>query len=377
MPQTINGVGTHYYGKKDRSFRDGVCRFCGNAGRLESYETRLWFVIVFVPVIPLGRKRILDYCPRCRRHYAAGLQEWETKRQLNVSAAKDGYRTQPSPESALEAHAAMMAFHSHEEAEQFRNEILQQYPASATLAVGLASHLSQMGLYSQSTKLYERAHELSPDMPEARVGLAYRRMNEGNPEEARRLLDHLMQPGALRTFGVGPLDHLMTVLQKAGKHEEALQIARHVQSELPEVGQQHSFRKFVSKSEKAIGHADSMLPESSFSIRDLFDWRSPRYSKGARWSVALFVLLVVLLSGLVAQNAYWKNHRRLDVVSLFNKPIEISIDGGKPVTIQGIGSLTVAEGVHQVKLAGLSKRNCKSICTRATSTAGPIRRVGF
>src|ERR1700693_4704425 len=112
-------------------------------------------------------------------------------------------------------------------------------------------------------------------------------MNEGNPEEARRLLDHLMQPGALRTFGVGPLDHLMTVLQKAGKHEEALQIARHVQSELPEVSQQHSFRKFVSKSEKAIGHADSMLPESSFSIRDLFDWRSPRYSKRTRWSVAL------------------------------------------------------------------------------------------
>lgn len=63
MPTTVNGVGTHYYGRKNRAARISVCRACGRQGMLESYDTRLWFVIVFIPIIPLGRKRIIDQCP--------------------------------------------------------------------------------------------------------------------------------------------------------------------------------------------------------------------------------------------------------------------------------------------------------------------------
>jgi tetratricopeptide (TPR) repeat protein len=352
MPTTINGIGTTYYGKRNLTVRDGVCRNCGKAGRLSSYETRLWFVVVFIPVIPLQRKRILDYCPSCRRHYSVGVQQWETQRQLNVSAAKDAFRTQPSPESALAAHAAMLSFHSYDEAQQFRSEALQQFPTSATLHVGLASHLDQTGQWTQASPLYERAIELSPDLPEARVGLALRRINEGRHEEARRLLDHLMQPGALRAFAVGPLDTLMTSLQKAGRHEEALEIARHVLSELPHVGQQHVFRKFVQKSEKAVGTPDSILPESRFSFRELFDRRSTRYPKGARWAAGLGVCLILIASGLAIQNAYRQRHRRLEVISLFNKPVRVALDEAPPVEIRGTGSLPVAEGVHKVKITG-------------------------
>src|SRR6185503_4471094 len=67
MPTTYNGIGLHYYGKKNVQKRSAPCPHCGNAVELISYDTRLWFVVVFIPVIPLKRKRIVDYCPACTR----------------------------------------------------------------------------------------------------------------------------------------------------------------------------------------------------------------------------------------------------------------------------------------------------------------------
>ena len=87
MPWTVNGIGTNYFGEKNKQVRNGTCRSCGETGLLSSYDTRLWFVIFFIPVIPLGRKRITDFCGRCKRHYVAGHDQWEESKQLGVTAA--------------------------------------------------------------------------------------------------------------------------------------------------------------------------------------------------------------------------------------------------------------------------------------------------
>src|SRR4028119_1915496 len=116
MPTTYNGIGTHYYGKKNRSERTAACGFCHRVGNLQSYDTRLWFVIVFIPVIPLGRKRIIDLCPHCTRHMAADADSYEQARQLQTSGSLERFRREPSPEAALEAHGQLLAFHDHEQA---------------------------------------------------------------------------------------------------------------------------------------------------------------------------------------------------------------------------------------------------------------------
>lgn len=131
MPTTYNGIGTHYYGKKNLQKRPGTCRSCGRAGELTSYDTRLWFVIVFIPIIPLGRKRILDACPYCRRHFVAELEKWETARQLEVSGALETFRSKPTPEGAIAAHQQMLGFHQVAAAAEFQKTMLAQYPDNA------------------------------------------------------------------------------------------------------------------------------------------------------------------------------------------------------------------------------------------------------
>src|SRR4051812_44314558 len=76
MPHVYNGCGTWYYGKGNRLQYSGTCRACNRAVTLSAYDTRLWFVLVMVPIIPLARKRIIDDCPSCRRHAAMPLDDW-------------------------------------------------------------------------------------------------------------------------------------------------------------------------------------------------------------------------------------------------------------------------------------------------------------
>src|SRR3954453_6982068 len=116
MPFTYNGIGPHYYGKKNLQQRPGLCRQCGRTGNLQSYDTKLWFVVVFIPIIQLGRKHIIDSCPSCRRHYAADAHKWETSKQLETSGAMDQFPTNPTPDNPVAAHQQLLGFHQVAEA---------------------------------------------------------------------------------------------------------------------------------------------------------------------------------------------------------------------------------------------------------------------
>jgi hypothetical protein len=68
MPALYNGIGTWYHGKSN-VFRDyGQCDSCGREVILSSYDTTLYFVVIFVPLIPLGKKRVIWQCPVCKKH---------------------------------------------------------------------------------------------------------------------------------------------------------------------------------------------------------------------------------------------------------------------------------------------------------------------
>ncbi len=352
MPMTVNGIGTHYYGKRNRQTRVGVCQSCGAQTNLESYDTRLWVVFVFIPVIPLGRRRIIDQCPHCSRHFAANAQRWETSRQLGVSGAMHAYRENPSPEAALEVHASFLGFRMQEEATEFRGQALQEFPESALLCAGLAAQLRQLGLFDEATRLFEKALQLRPDLPEARVGVAITRIVAGELDQARELLDFLEEPGAGQMYNLGPLESLAHAYQRAGRHEEVLAICRHLLDEILDAGQIHDFRKFVKTSEKASGEWQSMLPKRAFSLTGLFSAKSGKYSAGQRrWAIAaVVVLLVVAGMGLVNEH-----HRRTRTVFVLNdcgSPLQLSLDGGQPVEVASMSKLDLPEGHHRAKVSG-------------------------
>ena len=360
MPITINGIGTHYYGKKNLQARTGTCAQCGRAVQLTSYDTRLWFVVFFIPIIPLGRKRILDACPACRRHFAADTDKWEAAKQLDVSGALDRYRTAPTPEQAIAVHQTLLGYHQGAQAEQFEKEMIAKFPDNAKVSAYLGFAATQLGRLGEAERHFTRALELRPDLPEARIGVAEAGLRAGRLDEARKLLDFMEKPGAAQLYSLAPLERLAIALQNSGRHQEALDLFGVLLQALPAIGQHPGFRKTVRKSEKALLRPQSLLPKAKFSWRRLLGLdrtrptvvvRGPRLtwrSLGVLGGLALLFVLVMVVA-----NESIRRHRTLYVVSGFKASATMEIQGVRTMKIPpGVTEVVLPEGDYQVRISG-------------------------
>lgn len=361
MPVTYNGVGTHYYGKKNLETRHAACQQCGRQGPLTSYDTRLWFVVFFIPIIPLGRKRIIDRCPACTRHYAIDFHKWETTRQLEISGALDKFRSNPTPETAIETHQAFINFHQSAEAAEFRQEMRRKFPENAKVHAYLGAVLEHLGQFDESASSFARALELRPDLPEARVGVAQGHIRTKRFEDARRLLDFLERPGAQQLYSLQPLETLALAMQKEGRHDEALQLFSKILEALPELGDHTGYRKNVEKSEKALRRQTSILPARKFSWKRLF--RDPTASSAAAagtqvtWRGLAWVgaIAALVLLGFIIRNEYVRRHRTLHIVNALSQPATVDIRGvGRVQVGHGTAELTLPEGRHHATISGVA-----------------------
>ena len=101
MPYTLNGVGTWYYGKRNVHRLRNVCSQCSAVGDLESYDTTLYFVVVFVPLLPLARKRVMDSCPSCGAHRVMPLAAWDKAKSEGLTGALDRLQAAPGDREAV------------------------------------------------------------------------------------------------------------------------------------------------------------------------------------------------------------------------------------------------------------------------------------
>jgi tetratricopeptide (TPR) repeat protein len=355
MPSTINGIGTRYYGQKNVQLRPAACPHCGRGVELKSYDTRLWFVVFFIPIVPLGHKRIVDQCPSCTRHYSVDAEKWETSKQLDVSGALDKYRASPTPEAAMETHQALLSYHEFEQATVFAHNMRQTFPANAAVHAYLGAALTHYGKDEEAAADYKRALELRPDLPEARTGVAVEHMRHGRLDEARKLLDFLEQPGAAQLYPLSPLEDLAYAFQKANRHTEALELFGKLIAAFPQLAQNRHFRKKIQQSEKATRSA-TILPTKKFRLADWFQRQptpngAPAFSRSGL--IVIGGIIVLVLVGSLVANVYTKHHRTLFVVSGFKEPAKVEIRGQPPVTVRsGPVEVTLPEGRHHATITG-------------------------
>ncbi len=350
MPSTVNGVGTHYYGRKNLQKRPGPCPHCGRAVELASYDTRLWFVIVFIPIIPLKRMRIIDYCSACTRHYAMEADKWETAKQLEVSGALEKFRANPTPEAAMAAHQQLLNFHQLEQAAEFRKTMREKFADNAKVHAYLGAAMEHFGQLDEAGGCYARAFALRPDLPEARVGVARVHISAGRLDDAHKLLDFLEKPGASQLYSLEPLDTLARAYQNANRHDDALAIFAGLQKELPKLPEEKWFRNLVAKSEKSAGRRESQLPKQPFSLKRLF---SSGQASTARTLLIVGILLAVVALGFVVANEFIRRHRRLHIVNGYATPANVQIQGvGNIGRIRSVESVSLAEGRYHAVISG-------------------------
>jgi hypothetical protein len=356
MPTSYNGIGTHYYGRRHPAKRQGVCPSCKRPAWLESYDTRLWFIVLFLPVIPLGRKRVIDQCSVCSRHMAMNLQRYETEREVQTAASLGAYRSSPSIESAVQSHGQLLEFHDLEHATEVRQDALKRFPTDPALREGLATQVALMGLEDEAQQLRREAEALDPQAPAVRCRRAWQQVDDGDLDAARESLA-FVEPageGAKNLAALNLLNHLAGAFQTAKRHDEALELAGIVLREAPHMGQDRDFRAFVSRSEKVVKPPFSLLPERDRSIRPPVDptkaWAA---RNNRRTAVVLALSLVAVVGGLAGYNEWTRGHRTVHVANATGQTMTVAIDGGTPVTLgPGMGQITVAEGHHTATFGG-------------------------
>lgn len=349
MPTLINGCGTRYAGRKNLATRQGICKSCGRTGTLSSYDTRLCLTLLFIPLIPISKKRIIDECPHCRKHYAIKLHEWETRRQLGISGGLEEFRMDRTVEKGMAAHAAMVGFREFQQADELRKELESCYPDSTRLQLYLAETDYEHGRSERADAAVRKAFTLTPELPQARLAMASVLRREGKLDEARRLLDMLEKPGAAGTYPLGELEMLALAYQKASRHQEARTLLLHLLRELPSIGQNPVFRKNLLNSEKALAIPSSALPKRDRSVKALMS------EKKSRTLMLCGLAAALIAGGMVARNEYVRRHRVVTVVNGLPQAVTVTLDdGGQSVTVSpgARGVLTVKEGRHHASVTG-------------------------
>lgn len=260
MPMTINGIGTTYFGRKNTRTYLGECDSCQCHAQLTDYETGHFFSIIFIPVIPLGKKQIVAECANCNRHRVMPLKQWQTIREetLNQGLADVGANMGDATK-ALELIYNMTMFNQLAEANELAEVCAKQHDTDFDVMIQLGSWHEQMGNDDKAEKCFSQAIFLDPDNPHSKRVQAVQALEQHKPQLAAQYLDSLRPNSEFYDPAIFLM--LANAFQDSGMHEKALQEYQQLIQQTPQIATDKSFRKRVKVSEKSQGTSPTMLPK--------------------------------------------------------------------------------------------------------------------
>ncbi|VAX41633.1 hypothetical protein MNBD_PLANCTO02-977 [hydrothermal vent metagenome] len=265
MPATINGIGTHYYGKGDIEHFEGVCDQCNKPTTLSNYETKLWFVVIFIPIIPLGRKMILSDCSSCGRHYTMPLHEWENIKQNEIEGSANEFsKDQNNPETALNMFGTLLSFNKKTEAEKMAGILASKFADNLDVQMTLGAWHEQNGRNEEGDRCFIKAFKLDPENPGPRRAVGICMIEQGRMEKAAKLFSPLLPPSEY--YDPVLFYMLGKGYQAEDDHEQAMEQFELIAEESPELLSEKNFRKSVKQTEQALGRTESILPKKWFGL---------------------------------------------------------------------------------------------------------------
>jgi tetratricopeptide (TPR) repeat protein len=264
MPARVNGIGTTYLGKKDVQVQQGVCESCRRPGPLSNYETRLWFSVFYIPLIPLAKKQIINYCSRCTRHRSMDLDQWrDVQADAIGSAIADVDANPDSPDHAVQCHATMAACGKREEAAKYADAMLSRFGNSAEVLMYLGAWFERIGQSGQADKCFDRALAADPKHPGALRAVAVGLAQQNLPREAEAKLATLQPPS--EHYDPALFFAVAQAYQNTGDHAAAARLFKVVADTTPSAAKEKKFRQAVQLSEAALGRP--LLRRASRAVR--------------------------------------------------------------------------------------------------------------
>jgi Tfp pilus assembly protein PilF len=335
MPLTINGIGTKYYGKRSLRTHPGTCESCRKPVQLADYETTLYFVVIYLPLIPLGRKQLLNVCPVCRRHAVLSARKWQEIKQSSIEMSTAALASRmDSAEAGLEHLNTLAGFGELEEARDLAEALEQQYATAANVQYALGAWHERYGHKPDADRCFRSSFKLDPANPATIRAHGLTLLEQGQLDEARQLLNQLQPPHP--GFDPAIFSTLGRAFQDRQRYAESLELFG-IAAQAPGMRENKTFQQLVRKSERSSGQRTGLVPPIRL-------WQR----KGLRFAAILGTLAALWLLA----TWYRGGHRTLNIINGSTQQLIVQIDGGPRVSVfpQSHVPVSIAEGLHRVKI---------------------------
>ncbi len=345
MPTVVNGIGTWYSGKRNISTRRGTCDFCQAFAELKSFDTTLFFVVFFIPIIPLGTKRISDECPSCRRHRVADLRKWEAAKTETIGNLALAVQNKPSdPQAAIDALAACIGFRAKPEFLGLAESLSPPVRANAKVLGVLGDGFTAFEQIDDARAAYEAALAASPADNDIRRAAALHFLRHAGADEGYRVARPILDRATPDDVGFAYL--VCEAYQSEGRHAEARSVLTALAQQLPDVAATAEFKKYLALCDKH--------ERSGKKIRSLLLSGPAARSSDSAWSfnlarwIPVGVALLAVVGYLFAAIAIGAS-RTVHVVGGLSEQYVVTIAGRTATLNEGYPvAIKIPEGEHTV-----------------------------
>ena len=349
MPHTINGIGTWYYGKERVLKVFGTCSQCGSTGQLISYDATNYFVFLFVPILPLGKYRIIEECPVCRQHRRVKLKEWEESKAKAVAEVREQLQSDGDRnEAAAQALQISIGFQDEPMYKSVAGGLAAGMTDESNVQTLLGAAHSYFGHDEEAVEPLRRAIELDDDSDRRHV-LASTLIRLRRPDEAEEVLKPILANATEEQVGL--LVMLAEGYQTVGRHDRAIELFEQCVDLMPALASDKEYQKLLKRARKYEG-SDKPVVSQALSVASGDGYKEGgRSAAFARWLFPAILAIAACGYAFVA----WRigQGRQVYVVNGLATPYIAVINGESvPLPAEGRVDITIPEGSVSVGIEG-------------------------
>lgn len=330
MPTVTNGIGTWYYGKSNIHKCYGTCEFCGGFHELVSFDTTLYFMIFYIPIIPLGKKRVLHQCSGCKRHRVMKLKIWEDSKRKALDEAPREFKLKPDNADAAKKLIATAVYYQDENLLiENANQIKRYHSKDDDIMQGLGSAFSYFMKQKDAEECYRTSLAVKDNIA-TREYLADCLIRQLRPDEAVNYLQHILNNRDLARVGI--LYVLIECYQAVGNHSAALNLVNQCYSIFPELAKDKSLKKYKKISEKNLTSNKKIKSPNIIDESGKLSTMQGGSSASALISKLIGPIIIIAIIGFFLYGSYRAGEKRqIYLVNGLDKPYKIKINGQEQI----------------------------------------------
>ncbi|MCC6680221.1 MAG: hypothetical protein IT445_04885 [Phycisphaeraceae bacterium] len=317
MPTLINGCGVWHYGRDHVHSHLATCEHCGQYTRLSSHDTGRYFCLLYVPLIPLGKLRIIDQCPLCKRMRTMKLAEWNRQKTEQVSKAVNEHLAAPADQDKAAAAIAATVFFEDESAFLGLTErIADTFAHDDKILAALAQGYGYFGYPDAAVDAYEQSLALKDD-PVMHQRLALLLAHLKQPKQAEPHARSVLEDKAASNTGL--LYVIAGTYLEQGQHAEAARLIDESLAAFPHLEKNKDWRKLRKLADKSSTRRLNVLPDIDQPVR------SSRFGGKVAAIIGPAILLIAALIYLIVAASLGRH--TVHVVNGLNRPYIVEIEG--------------------------------------------------